>query len=777
MSWVTTTLTWYFYLLAIGIVFFPLAIRIFGQFFDKGYPFAKTIGIIVLSYTLFVLGKIRVIPFSQESIVFLLIACVFIFYSYFRSELVSLRNLSRKKILIIVAEELLFLSAFLFLAMIRSLEPSIRGLEKFMDFGFMQSIDRTKYFPPIDMWLSADATNPNGYPINYYYFGHLTGALLTKLTGIIPAIGYNLILATIFAQGVTLAFSLTANIAYTIQYLVRKTPIKPFLIILTGLLGSFLINLAGNLHTIYIFTTGYPNEHPEPYWGIFQSPLQIVSALKTNGGQLLDALIANSSYWYPNATRFIPYTIHEFPSYSYVVSDLHGHVFDIPFVLLTLAALFMFLTQKYLEVPRGKKSFLKRIWNGLVLRFQKIIKWRKKTALKIGLNYNEVLIAIGLGFMIAVHYMTNAFDGPIYLLLTFLIFYLTYSFSLNLLVQALIVIVSFIIFSLPFSSSFTPFATGIGVNCSPSFLVEIEKFGPFLFEKGNCQQSVLWMIGVLWGFFWITALLYISHLLIKILTTKIMQHSFVDKYLLVLFAFGTFLIFIPEFFYIKDIYPAHFRANTMFKMGYQAFIMMGLAASIVIFIISTQQKRLAKSILLTIFFPFFMLVFIYPFVAFPSYYPFTKFKTFGELLKKTNLDGSVWAANELPQDKEIIDYINNNIPNQPVILEAQGDSYTDFNRIAAYTGNPTVAGWWVHEWLWRGSADVVGNRIPDIVAIYESEDIDTTKSLLKKYRVSYVVISKMEREKYKNLNEEKFTKIGSKIFESDNEFGALYKVY
>jgi len=285
------------------------------------------------------------------------------------------------------------------------------------------------------------------------------------------------------------------------------------------------------------------------------------------------------------------------------------------------------------------------------------------------------------------------------------------------------------------------------------------------------------MIGVLWGFFWITALLYISHLLIKILTTKIMQHSFVDKYLLVLFAFGTFLIFIPEFFYIKDIYPAHFRANTMFKMGYQAFIMMGLAASIVIFIISTQQKRLAKSILLTIFFPFFMLVFIYPFVAFPSYYPFTKFKTFGELLKKTNLDGSVWAANELPQDKEIIDYINNNIPNQPVILEAQGDSYTDFNRIAAYTGNPTVAGWWVHEWLWRGSADVVGNRIPDIVAIYESEDIDTTKSLLKKYRVSYVVVSKMEREKYKNLNEEKFTKIGSKIFESDNEFGALYKVY
>src|SRR3989344_2845828 len=609
MSWISTTLTWYFYLLAIGIIFFPLAIRIFGRFFDLGYPFAKTIGIIVLSYVLFILGTIRVIPFSQESIVFLLLACVFLFYSYFRRELASLRQISRRKILIIVFEELLFLTAFITLALIRSHEPSLRGLEKFMDFGFMQSIDRSRYFPPLDMWLSADNLEPNGFPINYYYFGHLSGAMLTKLTGILPSIGYNLILATIFGQGITLAFSLTANIAYTVQTVIRKLPVNRILIVLTGVIGSFLVNLAGNQHTIYIFTTGYPNENPKPFWGIFQSFPQILTAMKENDGSLLDALISNSGYWYPNATRFIPFTIHEFPSYSYVVSDLHGHVFDIPFVLLTLAALFMFLTQKYLEVPRGKKSFFKRIWDRLVLRFQKKYKWRKKTDLKIRLNYNEVLIAIGLGFMIAVHYMTNAFDGPIYLLLTFLIFYLTYSFSLNLLVQALIVIVSFIIFSLPFSSSFTPFATGIGVNCSPSFLVEIEKFGPFLFEKGNCQQSVLWMIGVLWGFFWITALLYISHLLIKILTTKIMQHSFVDKYLLVLFAFGTFLIFIPEFFYIKDIYPAHFRANTMFKMGYQAFIMMGLAASIVIFIISTQQKRLAKSILLTIFFPFFMLVF------------------------------------------------------------------------------------------------------------------------------------------------------------------------
>ena len=478
MSWISTTLTWYFYLLAIGIIFFPLAIRIFGRFFDLGYPFAKTIGIIVLSYVLFILGTIRVIPFSQESIVFLLLACVFLFYSYFRRELASLRQISRRKILIIVFEELLFLTAFITLALIRSHEPSLRGLEKFMDFGFMQSLDRSRYFPPLDMWLSADFTNPNGYSINYYYFGHLTGSMLTKLTGILPSIGYNLILATIFGQGITLAFSLTANIAYTVQTVIRKLPVNRILIVLTGVIGSFLVNLAGNLHTIYIFTTGYPNENPKPFWGIFQNFGQIISAMKANDGSLLDALISNSGYWYPNATRFIPFTIHEFPSYSYVVSDLHGHVFDIPFVLLTLAALFVFLTQKFISISEKKQSPFRRIWSWLASQF-------KPTS---HLKYNEVLIAIGLGFLIAVHYMTNAFDGPIYLLLTFLIFFLVYSFSLSFAIQGFIVVASFVIFSLPFSSFFSPFVTGIGVNCSPDFLVNIKKLGPFLFEKGNCQR-------------------------------------------------------------------------------------------------------------------------------------------------------------------------------------------------------------------------------------------------------------------------------------------------
>jgi uncharacterized membrane protein len=242
----------------------------------------------------------------------------------------------------------------------------------------------------------------------------------------------------------------------------------------------------------------------------------------------------------------------------------------------------------------------------------------------------------------------------------------------------------------------------------------------------------------------------------------------ISDFILVLFSFGTFLILIPEFFYIKDIYPAHFRANTMFKLGYQAFIMMSAASIIVFYQVSNLIKWQWKIFFKMLFVLMLFFVLIYPFFAIPSYY--------GDLRKKPQIDGSLWLKDFYPQDKEIIDYLNKNVSGQPVILEAQGDSYTDYERISAFTGLPTVAGWWVHQWLWRGSAEVVGKRIPDIVEMYEGKDTEKTRELLEKYHVKYVVISQLERQKYPNLNEEKFSILGEKIFESSNKLGALYQV-
>ena len=71
---------------------------------------------------------------------------------------------------------------------------------------------------------------------------------------------------------------------------------------------------------------------------------------------------------------------------------------------------------------------------------------------------------------------------------------------------------------------------------------------------------------------------------------------------------------------------------------------------------------------------------------------------------------------------------------------------------------------------------MVGKRIPDVVELYESNDENKTRSLIEKYQIKYVVISRLERQKYPNLNEEKWLKIGKLIFKSSNDFGALYQV-
>lgn len=764
MNWFSSVLIWYFYLFSLGMIFYPLTRRIFGRlFFDQGYPFSKTIAILSLSYLTFFTGLIRLLPFRKISIL-LLIAFALLINGYIFKKTSKKKSLNWK---IILFEEVLFLISLMGWAFIRGQEPSIRGLEKFMDFGFINSLLRAKYFPPLDMWLSASKSQPHGYPINYYYFGHLTGAFLIRLTNIKPSVGYNLILATIFASGVVQSFSLAANIIFLSTAKLKKY-LSTAKLLAYGLLGSFIVNLGGNLHTIYAFTKGYPNEKPLPFWDktVRYNLQELWTMLQNHHYNILDffsSLTRSSRYWYPNATRFIPYTIHEFPSYSYVVADLHGHVFDIPFVLLTLAFLFAFFLKSRRNKSKTSQVKNSNLKKSLISRIRIIT-----LNLPLGVNFNKFQLTsvILLGFLTAVHYMTNAFDGPIYFLLSLLVLLLIYGLSTNLLINIFILISSFFLFSLPFSINFKPFVSGIGVNCSPGFLVKIEKLGPFLFEKGNCQISPFWMLFLLWGFFWIN---FIIFGITKYLTQPVKNRT--DIFILLLFSFGTFLIIIPEFFYIKDIYPAHFRANTMFKLGYQAFIMMGIVSPYVLFSTHSlsQWQKQAKFFLRSLFIIVFFFISIYPIFSIPSYY--------GKLNKPISLEGDRWLEAVYPEDKEIIDFLNRKIKGQPVIIEAQGDSYTDYERISAYTGFPTVAGWWVHEWLWRGSPEVVGKRIPDITNIYQSEDISQTIELLKKYQVKLIIVSQMERKKYPKLNEDKFEQIGTLIFRSTNGQGSVYQIY
>lgn len=568
-----------------------------------------------------------------------------------------------------------------------------------------------------------------------------------KLSFLPSSITFNLMLATVAAISFTASFSIGSNLIFKLN--AKRHTLNA---IGGGLITAFILNFAGNLHTIYLFFKPYENENPVPFWQLIFSPLTLPN-----------------NYWYPNATRFIENTIHEFPLYSYVVSDLHGHVLDIPFVLLIIAVLLSLL---------------------LDLRI-------KNLKLKIPL----------ISFLLALMYMTNAWDGIIYFVLTSIIILYSifkpksypvfneikneklkiknsfqienFKFKIRSWIIYLIILgAGFFIFTLPFNLNFKPFTSGIGILCAPKFLTDIGNFGPLLFETNHCQHSPLWQLGILYGFFYFFVFSFIifilknyklSHLnFIKNLKLKIENLTVSDIFILILMLLSTLLIIIPEFIYVKDIYPAHYRANTMFKLVYQSFIMLSLCSGYILvrIVLSIKYHVLSKERkILTTFYMLFatllvILVSLYSYLAINSY--------FGNLKTYSGLNGIKYLKSLYPNDYEAILWINKNIKGQPVILEAQGDSYTDYGRVSANTGLPTVLGWTVHEWLWRGTYDVPSPRIAEVAKMYESEDLKETKELLQKYKVSLIFIGILERQKYPNLNEEKFQSLGKIIYQKDD---------
>ncbi len=745
---------WWITISFIGIIFIPITSIIFSNFFDKGYVFAKVIGIAFLSYTIFILGFLKILPFDQTTI-FIVIAFfaginLLIFKKYFKSTIKQFNNVT---IWTIFLEEIIFLIILFLWSFIHAHQPDIHGLEKYMDLGFINSVLRSEYFPPKDMWLTP-------YSINYYYFGHLITAVLTKISFLPSAITFNLMLATIAAISFTSAFSIGANLVEKIKNHLspegEKSKIENIIqsskIIIGGLITAFILNFTGNLHTIYLFFKPYVNENPVPFWNLIFSPQTFPN-----------------NYWYPNATRFIHNTIHEFPIYSYVVSDLHGHVLDIPFVLLTIALLLLI--------------FL-RFNNHSQIQNSKIKVQNCNSKLKIFgpklFTFNFSLLTM-LAFLLAIMYMTNAWDGIIYFILSSsVIGYLIFKPPLSLikiknrsskiknaLTYIIVLGVGFFLFALPFNLNFKPFASGIGIVCAPKFLTDLGKLGPFLFEPDHCQPSPFWQLGILYGFFYFWVISFIV-LKIKNWKLEIRNLSSSDIFVGILIILSTLLIIIPEFIYVKDIYPAHYRANTMFKLVYQSFIMLSLSSGYIIMRLFLNHKSLIlnqkfRYWLLGYWFIgllILVLVFLYPYFAINSY--------FGNLKDYSGLNGTNYLRSLYPNDYEAILWINKNIKEQPVILEAQGDSYTDYARVSTNTGLPTVLGWTVHEWLWRGTYDIPAPRISDIQKIYELQDPEQTKILLKKYNVSLVFIGDLERQKYANLNEEKFQSLGKIIYQKGN---------
>ena len=60
---------WYIMLLLLGLLFLPITQRLFSTLFDGGYIFAKVIGTITISYIIFTLSTLHILPFSAPTVI------------------------------------------------------------------------------------------------------------------------------------------------------------------------------------------------------------------------------------------------------------------------------------------------------------------------------------------------------------------------------------------------------------------------------------------------------------------------------------------------------------------------------------------------------------------------------------------------------------------------------------------------------------------------------------------------------------------------------------
>ena len=701
-----TFLTWWEMLFLLGLVFMPVTSRMFRGFDDNGWMFSKVLAVAVCGYAQWLLACLKITPFTGITCVILTVICCLGSLLYgikCKNRLPDSRP--RKQAALVYQEELLYFLVFLFWTYLAGFHPAAHGTEKYMDFGFMQAMMRSTTLPAQDMWYA-------GKPFNYYYGGQYLAVFLTKLTGTNVEVTYNLMRTMVAAFAFLLPFSLVR------QMLKDKLRTgREWSFCLGGILAGMAVSMSGNLHYIIY-------------------------------GIILRLLKIKTDYWFPSSTRYIGFdsavtgdeTIHEFPSYSFVLGDLHAHVINVFLVLTVLGILY-----SWMKTNSGKS-------------------WRQR---EIGL----------LGLLLGMFLFSNTWDFMIYyvvicgtLLFGNLKRYSSGSFISQALkwsvIQWVELLAAAFLASLPFHLTFeNVMVQGIGI-------VKI--------------HTAFYQFCVLWAFPLLVCVPFVIGILKSIGTfpeKKFWSFFYSIKYpdlyglVLVLCAIG--LIFIPEFVYVRDIYEKTApRANTMFKLTYQAYIMFGIMmAYILVFFTVNRIKRcngadstvMCKGLLrcprlqsLTGIIAILVLISTCGYLENAITHWFTGFpkRNAYQTLNATN-----YLETAISDDAAAIRWLNDNVEGQPIILEASGDSYQDYdNRVSAMTGLPTVLGWYVHEWLWRNDLEEENQRKEDVQTIYTSSNADQIKSLIEKYKISYLFIGSCEYEKYGEINSELLASIGKVVF-------------
>ena len=792
-----SVIIWCLSITLIGLAVFPSVSTLFIRFEDRGIIFSNMIGLLFISGIHFALNTMHLLPFTQAGcLITAAVVCAVNIVLFYKGKLA--KNFKGINISLIAAEEAVLLFLYIIWVWIIGYRPGAYGTEKFMDYGFVTSMLKSQWMPFEDMWYA-------GEPINYYYGGQYVTAWIAKLCGVSAGIAYTTMRATIAA------FSFSLPLALVYQMLRERFKESVRIPWTGGVLAGLACGFCGNFHYVI--------------YGII---LETANRIKG----------VEYSYWFPDSTRYIGYdpdlpdkTIHEYPAYSTILGDLHAHYINILFVVTVTAIAYAFAQRILAEgrEPEEKewtaKSLAKEIflqpeliliglmtgyfrftnfWDfpiyfvvcGSVVFFMNLWKYGRSIRRFAAVMAGQAVFAFLLGVIAALPF-TLTFDqistevGLVHSHTQFYQFMILWGLPLAVSILFIAVLVR------EQRTKLLLARNAIRLTGRREAAEKEKADPPESGEETADMEEINAVLADLQG----TDARYMdseradagrtdsdmdgaerrpgTHVK-KGAERKKDQNSegtvllglMLPDLAALLFALCAIgLILMPEVIYVKDIYGGeHYRANTMFKLTYQAWILFAIVMGYALIRILAGSMKSA-CVLASVCTALLLLTL--------GYMPRGIMDWFGNIFDpslRIGTDASVFVDESFHTDFAAITWLNNEVKGRPVCLEAPGDSYSTRERVSVATGLPTVAGWYVHEWLWRGDPDAVSERNKDIEAIYTSGDEKLVKSLIEKYNITYIYIGTQERQAYYNSITDVFLQgLGEVVF-SDGEYTYIVKI-
>lgn len=701
---------WWLILLVVGLITFPLVSRVCSRLPDRGYSISKILGLLLITYLSWLLASAHLLKFGYINISVSLLLLLALSFLLGRKHL-NLRNLPLRSMVI---SEALFAIAFALFLFILSHKPDLYVLwsEDFMDFGFLNSILRSDYFPPTDPWLAGES-------IPYYYGGHLVTAVLTMISRVPPSIAYNLAVAIFFA--------LAISAAYGVGYSATKRKLYGFVTVIFVCLAGFIsgaFQLAAFLQHQSIM--GY-------------TPLDA-----PNIGEWF------LSFDFIHANRIISNAVTHYPYYAYLVGDLHSNVMAIPFQLMFITLVLSLLNRGHPMRDSGKSDSLLSIFIlGLSLGFLAFVyTW----------SYPIYLAFVVLAFLLLKLNLNK--KGIVGVVALSLLLYLPYYISrgtagirdIGVLAGDRTELLEFFeIFALSLFATFTLFL--VLSRRRLSLFVTSTRF--YLLSRRRLFEHKTLIITAIAIIIAISVEVFVHLHLIWILTPLILLPLYYiykahpkreTQFMLLLTLTGALVALFCEIFFVDDpLGPPNERYNTILKAYMPLWVIWGVPSAYAVFYILSRLRRSVKLIWVIMLLVFLLAALVHPIATTSSWAGGRYSRVEGGRL---TLDGMAYLEFTNNGDYQAIRWLQENVKGSRVILEAPGVAIEYSSQASALTGLPTLLGWAGWEVMWRDSWEIITERTMAIDTIYQTTDNEEAIALLRKYNVEYIYVGTLEKERY-----------------------------